>query len=124
MTVSVGCILFNYESGGLKDGYYDFEPLKAELAGSPRVPALVKLCEGKYWAERGGQGLLLAAKAISDQFGVPYIGLLGYRERGPMPPAIFYNPLVLTHVPPWHGNGSHHDFHDQRNLAHFRVNGV
>jgi hypothetical protein len=124
MTVSVGCVLFNLEAGGWTDGHFDFEPLKAELAEGPRTPALVKICEGKYWAERGGKGLLLAAKPISDQFGVPYIGLLGYLERGPIPPAIFYNPLVLTHVPPWHGHGSHHEFQDQRNIAHFHVNGV
>lgn len=125
MTVSVGGVLFNYEHGGLQpDGRYDFAPLVTELAEGPRVPALIKICEGKYWAERGVSGLLLAARAISDQFGVPFIGLLGYLERGPMPPAIFYNPLVLTHVPPWYGHGSHHEFQDQRNIAHFRVNGV
>lgn len=125
MTVSVGCALFNYEGGGLQsDGSYDFKPLQAELAASPRVPALIKLCEGKHYADRGGKGLLLAAKALTDQFGVPYIGLLGYMERGPMPPAIFYNPHVLTHLPPWYGHGSHHDFHDQRNIALFRVNGA
>jgi hypothetical protein len=124
MTVSVGCALFNYESGGLRQDGYDFKPLQAALADSPRVPALIKLCEGKHYADRGGQGLLLAAKALSEEFRVPYVGLLGHMERGPMPPAIFYDPNVLTLLPPWYGNGSQNDFHDQRNIAHFLVNGT
>jgi len=125
MTVSVGCALFNFESGGLQpDGTYDFHPLQAALAHSPRVPALITLCEGKYYAERGNTGLLLAANAIADEFNMPYTAILGHMERGPMPPAIFYNPLVLTQMPPWYGHGSTGDFHDQRNIAHFRVNGT
>jgi hypothetical protein len=69
MTVSVGGLLFNYEAGGLQpDGCHDFTPLVAELAEGPRVPALIKIYEGKYWPERGGKGLLLAAKAISKHF--------------------------------------------------------
>ncbi len=125
MPISIGCVLFNYENGGLQpSGGYDFGPLRAALAASPRRPDLIFFCEAKRYADNGGNGLLHAAKAISDQFDAPYIGLLGYMERGPMPPAIFYNPAVLTQLPPWYGHGSHHDYHDQRNVARFAVRGT
>src|SRR5439155_19383165 len=119
------CVLFNYKDGGLQsDGGYGFGPLVAALVDTPRRPDLIYFCEGKHYADRGQRGLLLAAKALSDHFGVPYVGLLGYMERAPLPPAIFFNPNVLTLLPPWHGHGRHHDYHDQRNIAHFAVPGT
>ncbi|MEV6349598.1 hypothetical protein [Actinoplanes sp. NPDC051851] len=125
MTVTVGCALFNYEAGGLRpENGYDFKPLQNAMAVSPRVPDLIQFCEGKHYARDGGKGLLLAAKALSDQFGVPYVGLLGYNERGPMPPVIFYNALKVLHLPPWHGHGSVNAFADQRNIGHFLVRGA
>lgn len=125
MPVTIGCVLINYQNGGLQPGGgYDFAPLIAAFADSPRQPDLIFYCEAKHYADRGGTGLLLAAQAISDKFGVPYIGLLGYMERAPLPPAFFYNPNVLTLLPPWYGHGSHHDYQDQRNVAHFAVRGA
>ncbi|SRR6266508_1933363 len=125
MPVTIGCVLINYQNGGLQPGgSFDFAPLIAALADSPHRPDLIFFCEAKHYADRGGTGLLLAAQAISDKFGLPYIGLLGYMERAPLPPALFYNPNVLTLLPPWYGHGSHYDYQDQRNVAHFAVRGA
>src|SRR6266545_5203133 len=125
MRVSIGCVLFNYENGGLQPhGGYDFGPLQAALADSPHRPDLIFFCEAKHYGDHGGKGLLLAANAIADRFDQPYVGLLGYMERGPLPPAIFYNPTVLALLPAWYGPGSHHDYHDQRNIAHFAARGA
>ncbi len=119
---SIGCILFNYEHGGLQtDGHYEFEPLQRTLADCPRRGDLVFLCEAKSYGDKGKTGLLLAAKAISEVFDAPYVGLLGWLDRGPIPPAIFYNPQALTHLPPWYGAGSYDAYADQRNVAHFAV---
>lgn len=125
-SVSVRCVLYNYEDGGFRDGRYDFGPLQDALAETPDRPDLLFYCEGKHFAANGYKGLLLAAKALSDRFSQPYIPLLGHMERGPMPPVLFYNPTLLTHLPPWYGHGSNteHDFGDQRNIARFAVRGT
>lgn len=47
-----------------------------------RCVGLIQICEGKYWAERGGKGILLAAQAISDQFGFPFVGVNSVRGPG------------------------------------------
>jgi len=57
---------------------------------------------------------------LSDELGVPYAVELGAMKRGPMPPAIFYNPNILILRRWWNQDdpGAHDD---QRNVAKFAI---
>ena len=114
---------FNYQSGGhRKDTYtFDMRPLRDAFAVLDQPPALILFCEAKYYRLDQYRGLRLAERALSQQFGVPYFGLLGTLSRGPMPPAIFYNTDALTCLH-WPGDdpGDPRVFEDQRNVGRFR----
>ena len=113
--------LFNLRAGGRTlTGGYDFTGLQAALAQTSEAPALLLFCEGRDYASNGAAALHAAAEALADQCGVPYAAELGVNSRGPLPPAIFYNPRLLQLRQWWNG----HDpdtFDDLRNVARFAV---
>ncbi|MFG1602811.1 hypothetical protein [Actinoplanes sp. NPDC049265] len=116
---------FNYQSGGHRrtgDGF-DMNPLKDAFAVLDTPPAMILFCEAKFYRHDQYRGLRLAERALTEQFGAPYFGLLGTLERGPMPPAIFYNQNLLTCLH-WPGDDPHDPsvFEDQRNVGRFRSN--
>ncbi|TCB91617.1 hypothetical protein E0H26_25355 [Micromonospora zingiberis] len=109
--------LFNFQDGGRRaDGSYDFDRLRRAFAGETPA-ALIVLCEAKHYGDDGQAGLFAAADVLSDELGVEYCAELGWCERGPYPPAVFYDPQVLKLLR-WHGRSRYADKH---NLAHFRV---
>lgn len=110
--------LFNFEDGGLQsDGTYDFAKLQRAFADTNETPALIMLCEAKHYDNNGSAGLFAAADALSEELGREYVGELGWCERGPFGPAIFYDPQALKLLS-WRGRA---DCADKHNLAHFRV---
>jgi hypothetical protein len=114
---------YNYENGGLRPPMgYDFRPLQHAFSDVDEPPALVLFCEAKRYRDNGNEGLHAAAEALTDELGVPYVGALGWLTRGPLPPAIFYNPDLLTLRRWWHP-GDPGNYDDQRNVAHFAVRG-
>ncbi|MFG1918120.1 hypothetical protein [Micromonospora sp. NPDC048898] len=115
--------LFNYQDGGLRpDTGYDFRPLQQAFADVDETPALILFCEAKQYRDNGSRGLYMAAEALSDALGVPYVGLLGWMRRGPLPPATFYNPDLLTLRSWWHPDDPG-VYDDKRNVARFAVRG-
>ncbi|MEV6638085.1 hypothetical protein AB0M54_45920 [Actinoplanes sp. NPDC051470] len=116
---------FNYERGGhRKDSdTFDMQPLKDAFAVLNTPPALVLYCEAKYYRLDQYRGLRLAEAALSEQLGAPYFGLLGTLDRGPMPPAIFYDRSQVTSLF-WPGDDTSDPrvFEDQRNVGLFRSN--
>lgn len=109
--------LFNFQDGGLRsDGSYDFVKLQHAFAPG-ESPALILLCEAKRYGENGKAGLLGAADALSEELGREYVAELGWCDRGPFGPAIFYDPQALKLLR-WHGRSEYADKHNQ---ARFRV---
>lgn len=115
--------LFNYESGGFNktSRRHEFGKLAAAFAHLTTPPAVIVQCEGRSYADLGGEGLHGAAAALSETLGVRYVGLLGHLDRGPIAPAVFYNPETLT-VQSWVGHGAEGVFDDWRNIGWFTVN--
>jgi len=113
--------LFNYEDGGASpSGGYDFRPLQRAFAQAETVPALILYCEAKNYRDRAGEAKYAAAEALSDELGVPYAVELGSMARGPMPPAIFYNPNILV-LRRWWNQDDPGVYDDQRNVARFAI---
>ncbi|MEV4515168.1 hypothetical protein AB0K00_40195 [Dactylosporangium sp. NPDC049525] len=112
---------FNYQAGGYHDGVFTMQPLQRAFADLDTPPALILLCEAKYYRRDQYRGLRLAEQALSRQLGVAYFGLLGTLSRGPIPPAIFYNADLLGKVH-WPGDEDPDVFDDQRNFGRFLVN--
>ncbi|GIM94393.1 hypothetical protein [Paractinoplanes toevensis] len=112
---------FNYQSGGNRSGHgFDMKGLQEAFALLDRAPAVVLYCEAKGYRGQGQRGLFAAAEALSDVLRVPYIGLPGTLDRGPIPPAIFYRADLLT-VRGWPCPSDPDVFDDQRNVARFAV---
>ncbi|MDG4787646.1 hypothetical protein O7626_17165 [Micromonospora sp. WMMD1102] len=113
--------LFNFEGGGLQpDGTFDLANLCRAFAHVDRVPALVALCEAKEWGRDGNRGLLAATAALGRQLDRPYVGHLGWRERGPIEPALLYDPTVLA-LTTWYNDNGYPTHDDKRGLVEFRV---
>ena len=113
--------LFNYQDGGRQpDGGYTFRPLQRAFSSLEVPPALILFCEAKNYRDRAGEAKYAAAEALSDQLGVPYSVELGSMSRGPLPPAIFYNPDVLI-LRRWWNQDDPGVYDDQRNVARFAV---
>jgi hypothetical protein len=113
--------LFNYESGGARpSGGYDFRSLQRAVAQAEAIPTLILLCEAKNYRDRAGEAKYAAAEALSDELVVPYAVEVGSMARGPMPPAIFYNPEVLV-LRRWWNQDDPGVYDDQRNVARFAV---
>jgi hypothetical protein len=115
--------LFNYQDGGrTANGTYDFTNLQRAFTDVHEPPALILFCEAKNYKDHAGEPKYAAAEALSDQFGVPYVVEIGSMRRGPLPPAVFYNPDVLVLRRWW----NQHDpgvYDDQRNIARFALRG-
>ncbi|MBF9132726.1 hypothetical protein I0C86_27775 [Plantactinospora sp. S1510] len=113
--------LFNFEGGGLQpDGTFALDKLCRAFEHVHRVPALVALCEAKEWGRDGNRGLLSATAALGRQLDRPYVGHLGWRERGPIEPALLYDPTVLD-LTSWYNDNGYPTHDDKRGLAEFRV---
>lgn len=120
MTV-ISVALFNYEKGGLQaDGRYDFRPLQRAFADVDEPPALIMFCEAKRYRDDAGAGKYAAAEALCDELGVPYVVELGSMQRGPLPPAVFYDPTRLI-LRRWWNQDDPGAYDDQRNVARFAV---
>jgi endonuclease/exonuclease/phosphatase family metal-dependent hydrolase len=122
MTILLPTIAYNYEGGGLDKatGRHSFDGLQATLSRSPQPPALILFCEAKHYDASGNIGLYQAAEAITDVFNVPYAALLGRGDRGPIPPAIFYDTSRL--LPRFFiDRGDPEPFTDQLNICRFAV---
>jgi len=112
--------LFNYEDGGqVTPGVYDFGKLKKGFTDVTTPPWLILLCEAKEYDGWGKTGLLNAAKALSEQLDRPYVGELGWIDRGNFGPAIFYDPQELALLYWGDTHASVPD--DKRNMARFRL---
>jgi len=115
--------LFNYQNGGLQPASgYDFGPLQHAFAGVDEAPALILFCEAKNYRANAGEAKYAAAEALSDALGVPYAVELGSMQRGPLPPAIFYNPNILI-LRRWWNQDDPGVYDDQRNVARFAIRG-
>ena len=113
--------LFNYQDGGMTaDGTYDFTRLQQAFVEVDEAPDLILFCEAKNYRDRAGEAKYAAAEALSDQLGVPYAVELGSMQRGPLPPAIFYNPNVLV-LRRWWNQDDPGAYEDQRNVARFAI---
>ncbi|WP_422769992.1 hypothetical protein ACN28C_25145 [Plantactinospora sp. WMMC1484] len=117
----VGVALFNFEGGGLlADGGFDFDRLCRAFRHLDQAPALIAINEAKEWARDGNRGLLAATNALAQQLDRPYVGQLGWRERGPIEPALLYDPTVVA-LTSWYSDTGYPTHDDKRGLAHFRV---
>ncbi|MBO4164301.1 hypothetical protein [Micromonospora antibiotica] len=116
----VSVALFNFENGGLRDGQHDLHPLVDAFHDVTTPPALILLCEAKEWQTHGNQPLLHAAELLADRFATPYVGVLGHDPRGPMPPAILYDPTLLS-LRTWYDPDDRYAFDDKRNVARFAL---
>lgn len=114
--------LFNYQDGGRRksDGTYDFAGLRRAFADVETAPALVLYCEAHHYRDNGNEGLHMAAEALSDELGVPYVGVLGWMRRGPLPPAVLYDPTRLR-LRNWWNPDDPGVYDDARNVARFAV---
>ncbi|WP_431884890.1 hypothetical protein [Micromonospora wenchangensis] len=116
----ISIALFNFENGGLRGGHHYLKPLVDAFREVTTPPALILLCEAKQWQANGNQPLHQAAELLADRFATPYVGVLGHDPRGPMPPAILYDPTLLT-LRSWYDPADRNAFDDKRNVAHFAV---
>jgi hypothetical protein len=113
--------LFNYEDGGrTAEGTYDFTKLQRAFSNVDAPPALILFCEAKNYKDHAGEPKYAAAEALSDQLGVPYVVEIGSMARGPLPPAIFYNPDLLV-LRRWWNQDDPGVYNDQRNIARFAI---
>ncbi|MFI6163008.1 endonuclease/exonuclease/phosphatase family protein [Micromonospora haikouensis] len=114
---------YNYEAGGYRDGTFNMRPLQQTFAALDVPPAIILFCEAKHYRRNQHEGLRLAEKALTEVHHAPYTGLLGTSQHGPIPPAIFYNANLVTHLA-WPGDDPHDPdvFPDKRNVGRFRVN--
>ncbi|MEV4708218.1 hypothetical protein [Actinoplanes sp. NPDC049316] len=122
MPILLPVLTCNYEGGGLNKATlrYRFDGLQNTLSRAPKRPALILFCEAKNYGAAGNTGLYQAAEAITDVLGTPYAALLGRGDRGPITPAIFYDPgLLLPRF--WIDRGEVDPYPDQVNICRFAV---
>ncbi|MEU5554096.1 endonuclease/exonuclease/phosphatase family protein [Micromonospora sp. NPDC047793] len=114
---------YNYEAGGYRDGTFTMQPLQQTFSTLDVAPAIILFCEAKHYRRNQHEGLRLAEKALTEVLDAPYTGLLGTSHHGPIPPAIFYNADLVTHLD-WPGDDPHDPdvFADKRNVGRFQVN--
>ncbi|MEV4706748.1 hypothetical protein [Actinoplanes sp. NPDC049316] len=113
--------LFNIQSGCLLPaGGYDFRRLQRAAADLDAPASLWLINEAKMWRADANVGLHGAAEALSDALGLPYVGVLGTCPRGPIPPAIIYDPTVLV-LRSWWNPDDPYTYADKLNVARFAV---
>lgn len=124
----------NFQSGGktsTPDGY-DFSRLRRLIAPlreprpGPHATTSVSvfaICEAKEWGQNNNRGLLSAGRVLSDALGRPYVGKLCAFDRGPIGPALFYDP---TRVEPeqWPDGNGYPTYIDQADVVSFRTVGT
>jgi endonuclease/exonuclease/phosphatase family metal-dependent hydrolase len=117
----VGMALLNLKGGAMvTPGRYALDRLERISAQLPSPPPYFGLCEAKRYSDEGHTGLLDAAAVLSNVYGRPYVGTLGWSDRGPIAPAFFLDATVLR-LARWHDGTSHPDYPDARNLAELEV---
>jgi hypothetical protein len=115
--------LFNYENGGRSSsGEYDFTKLIAAFAGLDEAPDLIMLNEAKGYHTDGKTVLYRAAGDLADELRRPYVGEVGFGNRGYVSyPALIYDPRVVR-LDFW---GDYHEsvHPDRKNYAKMHVYG-
>lgn len=111
--------LLNFQDGGRNKstGAIDFHKLHHAFSSLIEPPALIMFCEALNYDLDGKAGLLGAASTLSTEFERCYVGEMGWIDRGPYGPAIFYDPTLLE-LCHWYGRDR---FRSRHNLAHFRI---
>ncbi|WP_285685457.1 endonuclease/exonuclease/phosphatase family protein [Actinoplanes sp. NBRC 103695] len=121
----------NFQSGGARTSGkldYDFTRLhrlaaplvEPQLSPAASMPvAIFALCEAKGWAADANHGLLAASDVLSATLGRPYAAKMLPFDRGPIGPALFYDPTLVAPVA-WHGGG-YPDFDDKAGVIRFRT---
>jgi hypothetical protein len=125
MMTRIGVALFNVKGGCLGAGWrpsgqHDFQRLQRATADLEEPPALWLLNEAKQWRADANVGLHGAAKALADVLHTPYVGVLGINSRGPIPPAIIYDPTRLV-LRSWWNPDDPYTYEDKLNVARFAV---
>lgn len=128
----------NFEGGGRTPaGEFDFTRLQrlvaplnhqqSRPAGTVPVAvvpvAVLVVCEAKEWGAKGNDGLFSAARVLSDTLGREYVGKLCSFDRGPIAPALFFDP-TLVHPVEWHDDNGYPDYVDKSHVARFRAVGA
>jgi hypothetical protein len=123
----------NFQSGGMtKDGTLDVDRLRRFVApfsappphcSEPLPVAVFVLCEAKQWGADGNRGLLTAAEVLSETLGGNYDGKLCSFDRGPIGPAVFWDP-ALVRPARWPDDNGHPGYPDQTDAVRFRVVGT
>jgi hypothetical protein len=67
--------------------------------------------------------LLTAAGILSETLGRAYVGKLSSFDRGPIGPALFFDPTLMQPVE-WHDDNGYPDYLDKSDVARFRVVGT
>ncbi|WP_233413954.1 endonuclease/exonuclease/phosphatase family protein [Nucisporomicrobium flavum] len=122
----------NFQSGGARTSGkldYDFTRLhrlvaplvEPALSPAASVPvAVFALCEAKGWAADANHGLYAAAEVLSATLGRPYAAKMQPFDRGPIGPALFYDPTLVCPVA-WHDSSGYPDFDDKAGVVRFRT---
>jgi hypothetical protein len=117
--------LFNIKDGCLQPGWHpsgnhDFQRLQRAAADLHSPPALWLINEAKQWRSDANTGLHGAAEALADVLDIPYVGVLGTGSRGPIPPAIIYDPTAVV-LRSWWNPDDPYSYEDKLNVARFAV---
>jgi hypothetical protein len=123
----------NFMDGGrTKTGEFDFARLHRLVAplndrqpgpGAAVPAAVVAVCEAKEWGAKGNDGLFTAAQVLSETLGRAYVGKLCSFDRGPIGPALFFDPTLVRPVE-WHDDNGYPDYVDKSDLARFQAVGT
>ena len=120
------------KSGGAKtSGKLDFDfsrlrrlvaPLvDPQLSPAAAVPVSVfALCEAKGWGADANDGLFAAEEVLSATLGRPYTGRMLPFDRGPIGPALFYDP-TLVRPAAWHDDNEYPDYDDKAGVVRFQT---
>ena len=123
----------NFENGGrTPTGEFDFTRLQRLVAplntgqpppGAAEPVAVLAICEAKEWGAKGNHGLLTAAQALSESLNRTYVGKLCSFDRGPIGPALFFDPTLVRPVE-WHDDNGYPDYIDKSDFTRFQIVGT
>jgi hypothetical protein len=123
LAIRLPVALWNYRNGGMiSPGNYNFQGLSYAFRHLKEAPAIIVICEAKGWNKADGKPFAHVLRTVSNCFGVPYEGKIGYISRGNFGPAILFDTrrLALSY---W-GDIATADADDKVNLARFIVRGT